>query len=72
MPVCQLAVMAFLKTNTRRTEIQVTDCSHNAVYCLVAIVLWKNTLISEIICLSLTIAFSKSSLKVVLKDTHFL
>ena len=69
----QLAIMTFFDTDAGRTQMEMTDCSHNAIYRLVAIAfLWKNPLSSEIICLSLTIAFSKSSLKVVLKDTHFL
>lgn len=34
----QLAIMPFLNTNARRTQIEMTDCCHNTVYCLVAII----------------------------------
>ena len=68
----QLAIMTFFDTDAGRTQIEMTDCSYNAVYCFVAIIFVEERLSSEIICLSLTIAFSESTLKVVLKDTHLL
>lgn len=34
----QLAVMTFFNTEVRRTLIEMTNCCHNAVYCLVAII----------------------------------
>ena len=40
----QLAIMVFFDTDARRTEIEVTDCSHNAVYCLVAIVFMEESI----------------------------
>ena len=68
----QLAVVMFFHTDIWVTKVKITDCTHEVVYSLVTVFWWKNPLISEIICLSLTIAFRISSLKVVLKDTHFL
>ena len=60
MKTIQLAVRAFFDTDVGRTEIEVADGSHDAIYLFIALLqsfLWKNPLIPEIICLSLTIAF---------------
>ena len=40
----QLAIMVFFDTDAGRTQIEMTDCSHNAVYCLVAIVFMEESI----------------------------
>ncbi len=34
----QLAVMTYFNTDVRRTQIEMTNCCHYTVYCLVAII----------------------------------
>jgi len=40
----QLAIMTFFNTDAGRTKIEMTDCSHNAIYRLVAIIFMEESI----------------------------
>ena len=58
----EFTVMPFLNSNAGEIEVQAGDCTDYTI----------NGPVTEIICLSLTIAFSIESFLIALKDTHFL
>lgn len=40
----QLAIMTFFDTDAGRTQIEMTDCSHNVIYRLVAIIFMEESI----------------------------
>ena len=64
--------MPFLNSNAGEIEVQAGDGTIIQLMALLQSFLEKNESISEIICLSLTIAFRIESFLNALKDTHFL
>jgi len=40
----QLAIMTFFDTDAGRTQMEMTDCSHNAIYRLVAIIFMEESI----------------------------
>ena len=64
--------MPFLNSDAGEIEVQMGDCTDYTINCPVTIIFGENESVFEVICLSLTIAFSMEPFLIALKNIHFL
>ena len=64
--------MPFLNSDAGEIEVQTGNCTDYTINCPVTIIFGENESVSEVRCLSLTIAFSMEPFLIALKNIHFL